>query len=106
MKWSDTFLIWLRKSVGNRRTACYAQSTIWEEFRTDENIQHVESSVRVNPLQDSIIGFDAAKNDVTSNFNQLHYVEEFGYDSFPIQHKILNDISTQTIFKHTNICIF
>ena len=27
MQWSGTFLIWPRKSVGNPRNACYAQST-------------------------------------------------------------------------------
>ena len=34
MKWSGTFLIWPRKSVGNRRNACYAQSTVWGELLT------------------------------------------------------------------------
>ena len=34
MKWSGTFRIWLRKRVGNRRNACYAQSTLWEELLT------------------------------------------------------------------------
>ena len=34
MKWSGTFLIWPRKSVGNPRNACYAQSTLWEELLT------------------------------------------------------------------------
>ena len=34
MKWSGTFLTWPRKSVGNRRNACYAQSTLWKELLT------------------------------------------------------------------------
>ena len=34
MKWSGTFLIWPRKSVGNPRNACYAQSMLWEELLT------------------------------------------------------------------------
>ena len=34
MKWSGTFLIRPRKSVGNPRNVCYAQSTLWEELLT------------------------------------------------------------------------
>ena len=34
MKWSGTFLIWSRRNVGNRRNACYAQSTLWGELLT------------------------------------------------------------------------
>ena len=32
MKWSGTFLIYPRKSVGNWQNACYAHSMLWGEF--------------------------------------------------------------------------
>ena len=38
MKWSGTFLIWPRESVGNRWNACDAQSTIWQELRAYERV--------------------------------------------------------------------